>query len=418
MQRTKMPFSILVWFLSCSLLHADSYQVFFPSTMPGMITDGSGGFRDDLSLVIVNTDSMNVTSVELDEYLDTYANSRYSLGTNFTTSVDGTSLNADKRLIQDFKGSSLLIRENGAIFANDKGADGLQGTADDGNNMYFDRILELNVETGKIISEKLIVTSQEGYDSATAAGFEVILAETGDTSSSTLINFKSYSENISNATATEDTVATKGNFSTNQITASDGASLFRQEEDGTVHIGENSIVLSDEAVSASGNDEVYSSSGTLQLGNDDTHATVIKGTLTVNTPTASGHAANKGYVDTQDAATLTSAKSYADTQDAATLTSAKSYADTQDAATLTSANSYADSIGAMAIASSQLYLNSSPNSALKLGVGLGSIGSQNAVALGVGGFSEELGMNYSLSVSYSNYSNKTAVGAGINWDLN
>ena len=75
----------------------------------------------------------------------------------------------------------------------------------------------------------------------------------------------------------------------------------------------------------------------------------------------------------------------------------------------------------MAIASSQLYLNSSPNSALKLGVGLGSIGSQNAVALGVGGFSEELGMNYSLSVSYSNYSNysnKTAVGAGINWDLN
>jgi hypothetical protein len=388
MQRTKMPLSILVWFLSCSLLHADSYQVFFPSTMPGMITDGSGGFRDDLSLVIVNTDSMNVTSVELDEYLDTYANSRYSLGTNFTTSVDGTSLNADKRLIQDFKGSSLLIRENGAIFANDKGADGLQGTADDGNNMYFDRILELNVETGKIISEKLIATSQEGYDSATAAGFEVILAETGDTSSSTLINFKSYSENISNATATEDTVATKGNFSTNQITASDGASLFRQEEDGTVHIGENSIVLSDEAVSASGNDEVYSSSGTLQLGNDDTHATVIKGTLTVNTPTASGHAANKGYVDIQDAATLTSA------------------------------NSYADSIGAMAVASSQLYLNSSPNSALKLGVGLGSIGSQNAVALGIGGFAEELGMNYSLSVSYSNYSNKTAVGAGINWDLN
>ena len=146
--------------------------------------------------------------------------------------------------------------------------------------------------------------------------------------------------------------------------------------------------MSDEAVSASGNEEVYSSSGTLQLGNDDTHATAIKGTLTVNTPTASGHAANKGYVDIQDAATLTSA------------------------------NSYADSIGAMAVASSQLYLNSSPNSALKLGVGLGSIGSQNAVALGIGGFAEELGMNYSLSVSYSNYSNKTAVGAGINWDLN
>lgn len=238
--------------------------------------------------------------------------------------------------------------------------------------MYFDRILELNVETGKIISEKLIATSQEGYDSATAAGFEVILAETGDTSSSTLINFKSYSENISNATATEDTVATKGNFSTNQITASDGASLFRQEEDGTVHIGENSIVLSDEAVSASGNDEVYSSSGTLQLGNNASHKTVIKGSLEVPKPKTGNEAANKSYVD---------------------------------------------GVGAMVMAAAQLNMMYNPDSVLDLGFGLGSMDNENAIAVGLGGVLPDSNMRYSLSATYSDYTAQVSYGAGLSFSL-
>lgn len=358
-------------FLFSNSAFADSYQVYFPSTMPGMISTGSG-FRTDLSLVIVNTDSMNVTSVELDEYLQTYDNSRYSLGANFTTSVDGTSLNADKRLIQDFKGNSLFIRENGAIFSNDKGLDGLQGTADDGNNMYFDRILELDVSTGEIKSETLIATSQEGYDAAVAAGFDVKLAETGDTSGATLINFKSYSENISNATSEGGTIATKGNFSTNQITSSDGSSLFRQEDDGTVHIGQNSIVLADELVSASGNDEIYSSSGTLQLGNNDTHKTIIKGTLEVPKPTIGAHAANKDYVD---------------------------------------------SVGAMAMAASQISLQADPNSSLSLGVGLGGLGSQSAFAIGVTGQPQGSQLRYSLTASYSDYSGNVGYGAALVWSL-
>ena len=388
MKRSTMKYQLgitttLAIAVSASAALSDSYQVFFPSTMPGMIRDQNGEFKEDLTLVIVNTDSMNVTKVELDDYLKTFENERYSLGDNFTANVDGTALNADKRLIQDFKGTSLFIRENGAIWSHDNGPDGLPSTADDGDNLYFDRILELDVTTGKVVSEKLIATSQEGYTRAIEAGYEVSLAETGDTSGSTLINFKSYSENISNATETENTVATKGNFSTNQITSADGASLFRQEDDGTVHIGENSIVVADELVSASGNDEIYSSSGVLQLGNDTNHRTVVVGTLEVATPTQANHAANKSYVDTQDALTLKSAQTYA------------------------------NGAAAMAMAASQISLNVDPNSSLGFGMGFGNIEGSSAFSLGLVGSDQKSGVRYSVTGSYNPSTKQTGVGAGV-----
>jgi len=403
MKRSTMKYQLgitttLAIAVSASAALSDSYQVFFPSTMPGMIRDQNGDFKDDLTLVIVNTDSMNVTKVELDDYLKTFENERYSLGDNFTANVDGTALNADKRLIQDFKGTSLFIRENGAIWSHDNGPDGLPSTEDDGDNLYFDRILELDVTTGKVVSEKLIATSQEGYTRAIEAGYEVSLAETGDTSGSTLINFKSYSENISNATETENTVATKGNFSTNQITSADGASLFRQEDDGTVHIGENSIVLADELVSASGNDEIYSSSGVLQLGNETNHRTVVVGTLEVATPTQANHAANKSYVDTQDALTLTSANTYADAADAQTLKSAQTYA---------------NGAAAMAMAASQISLNVDPNSSLGFGMGFGNIEGSSAFSLGLVGSDQKSGVRYSVTGSYNPSTKQTGVGAGV-----
>lgn len=361
----------LLAFSLANAAYADSYQVFFPSTMPGMI-QSNGVLRTDLNLVVVNTDSMKVTTVDLDDYISTFDNSRYALGANYSSNVDGTSLNADKRLIQDFKGTSLFIRENGAIWSYDMGADGQPGTGDDGNNMYYDRILELNVTNGEIVSETLIATSQEGYDAAVAAGYEVKLAATGDTSGATLINFKSYSENISNATAAAGTIATRGNFSTNQITSSDGSSLFRQEDDGTVHIGQNSIVLADELVSASGNDEIYSSSNVLQLGNTNNHRTIIKGTLEVPKPTIGAHAANKDYVD---------------------------------------------GIGAMAMAASQISLQSDPNSTLSFGIGLGGMGNQGAYAIGLTGKNQENGVRYSLTAAYNENNGEVGYGAAMVWSL-
>lgn len=413
----KKIFVVGFWIAVPNSLLADTYQVYFPSTMPGMITNGSGGFRTDLNMVIVNTDSMKVTQVDLDQYLQTYSAARYSFGSNFATTVDGTSLNADKRLIQDFKGSTLIVRENGAIQARDKGADGIALTPDDGPNLYFDRILEINVNTGAIESETLIATSQAGFNAAVTSGFNVQLAETGDVSGATLINFKTFSENVSNNGSSTNALVTNGSFSTKQITSTDGSSLFRQEADGTVHIGENSIVLADETVSQSGNDEIYSSSDVLQLGNDSNHRTVVRGTLEVSTPTQSNHAANKGYVDTKDAATLVAARSYADTQDAATLVSARSYADTQDAATLQSAKIYANGVAAMSMAASQISMNANPQAPIGFGIGFGNIGGQSAFAMGLTGYTQNSGVRYSLTASHNATTKQTGIGAGVFFSL-
>ena len=164
-------------------------------------------------------------------------------------------------------------------------------------------------------------------------------------------------------------------------------SILRSEVDGTVHVGANSIVLADELVSASGNDEVYSSSGVLQLGNNDNHRTVIKGTLEVSNPTQANHAANKSYVDTGDAATLSSSKSYS------------------------------NGIAAMTLAASQINLSGDPTSSLNFGIGFGSMGGENAFALGLGGVNQNTNMRYSATASYSDTTKRVAIGAGLSWSL-
>ena len=151
-----------------------------------------------------------------------------------------------------------------------------------------------------------------------------------------------------------------------------GDNLVRLETDGTVHVGKNSIVLADELVSASGNDEVYSSSGVLQLGNNASHRTIIKGSIEVPKPTKGIHAANKSYVD---------------------------------------------SMGAMLMAASNLKYSIDPSSGLSLGIGLGYMDGENALAVGVGGSNLNSNMNYTSSISYSDYTNQVSIGAGVSWSL-
>jgi hypothetical protein len=182
-------------------------------------------------------------------------------------------------------------------------------------------------------------------------------------------------------------IVTKGGLVTEQLSNPDGSSLLRKEDDGTMHIGQNSIVLADELVSASGNDEVYSSSGVLQLGNTANHKTIIKGTIEVPTPTQNNHAANKEYVDNADASTLSSA------------------------------NTYSNAVGAMSQATSQIGLNVDPKAKLSLGVGVGAMDGQNAFAIGLTGFEKQSGFRYSTTMSYSNTTKNVAVGAGLSWSL-
>ena len=354
---------------------ADQYQIYFPD---GSLYAPDGSIADDDAYVlIVNTSSAKAIQAPLSGYLN---RSYEGFSDEWEASIDAA---GSSQIIQDLTGSKMTIKDIGIIQVN--------GLAPGAPGYTYDRLIEFDVTTGEVTSERIIATSEAAYDLMVEAGYETILIDNAEAGSRSAIQFTTYSENLTN-NDTGAVIVTEGGFSTNRITAADGASLFRQEEDGTVHIGENSIVLADELVSASGNDEVYSSSGVLQLGNNDDHRTVIRGTLEVSNPTQANHAANKSYVDTGDAATLQSAKTYAE--------------------------AYSNGIAAMMMASSQITYNTSATGGPSIGIGLGAMDGKNAVAFGFGGLNQNTGASYSASVTYSDFTKKAAFGAGVSWSLN
>ena len=73
------------------------------------------------------------------------------------------------------------------------------------------------------------------------------------------------------------------------------------------------------------------------------------------TPADGNEAANKKYVDNQDAITLQAAKTYADKQDTLTLQMAKTYADQQDEITLQAAKTYADTQDEITLKNAKTY---------------------------------------------------------------
>jgi hypothetical protein len=340
--------------LSTSLL-SDDYQLYFSAT------DGTSG---NDNLLIINTSAANATNVNLLEYRQQSDNY-----TNFQTNTGATDVSLDfdgyRRVVQDIIGSEIVMKDLGLVQIN---------YAD--KNYTYDRIVKIDISNGKKTSEVLVASTREEYDAAIEAGFDSIYID-GDTDAppNTAEMLTTYSANLTNV---DSTIVTNGGFSTNQITADDGASLFRVEDDGTVHIGENSIVLADELVSASGNDEIYSSSGTLQLGNDSTHNTVVVGTIEVPDPILDSHAANKRYVDDQ----------------------------------ILKANKYSDGIGSMALASSSMLMSS--NGREGIGLGIAGIGSSSALAIGITGNYDER-TNYSLTSSYSNQVQKLGLSGGVHF---
>lgn len=407
------------------LLHADEYQIYF--TDNAEITS-NGQYVNYVK--IINTSSYTTFEGNLSGYysqtfaaLDAAATTATGLNYASAMVVD---LSSAPVSVLDFTGTNLKLRTNRGL--------GLDPVGVLGDNYWYDVVNNVDLNTGEVVETILIASSQTEFNIARAAGYNVILDSSSIDRATNGVSFTSFSTNVTNENDTSSLAnnETMGGLVVEQISGIDGASIFRQEADGTVHIGENSIVLSDESVSQSGNDEVYSSSGVLQLGNDDNHRTVVRGTLEVSTPTQSNHAANKGYVDTQDAATLVAARSYADTQDAATLTSARSYADTQDAATLTSARSYADTqdattlqsakvyangVAAMSMAASQISFNADPQAPIGLGIGFGNIGDQSAFAIGLTGYNQKSGVRYSFTASHNATTKQTGIGAGVFFSL-
>ena len=403
---------------------ADTYQIYMPSTMPGMLDFAPSQFY------IVNTDSRSTVTVDTASYISSYDILNWSFASNDFVQVDGTALNAGssrERVFQDFKGSSLTIRENGLVTVRDKGPDGIKAgdpgdTNDDGVNRTYDRIVTLNTVDGSVASQTLIASNLSDYNHASAAGYEVVLEDKSATpdqlATMELFKMTSYSENLTNAgSMVGDAIETKGSFSTTKITDADGVSLFRQEDDGSIHIGENSVVIVDSPNSSSGNDMIYSSAAdgsTLQIGNIDSHRTIINGTLEVTgessfqstidmqgnritglgAPQGQTDAVSKGYLDTVAASTLTSANSYTDTVAASTLTLANSYTDTV-------ANNLFEGIedsNALSAALSALP-NSAPDAFAYCGGGFGAYGNSQALAMGcASNLNEKVSLNFGASV--------------------
>ena len=83
------------------------------------------------------------------------------------------------------------------------------------------------------------------------------------------------------------------------------------------------------------------------------------------TPADGNEAANKKYVDNQDAITLQAAKTYADKQDAITLQAAKTYADKQDTIILQAAKTYADQQDAITLQTAKTYADKQDEITLK-----------------------------------------------------
>jgi len=366
----------------CALpAQADIYQIFWPeenladpendpsdtswqnikitNISSNTVVDGtlSGVYSQDLSGMVELAEAAN-------------ANVTYQLERGLGSTGQGP-------VVLDFTGTTLKFRSQAAIALNPQGGAG--------ETYVYDAVYEVNPKTGELISTRLVATTEESATLADQAGFEVDLELSQVDRSGTASTFQSYATNITNTETAN--IETSGGLVTEQLSNLDGTSLLRKEDDGTVHIGQNSIVLADELVSTSGRDEIYSTSGVLQLGDTDTHQVVIKGDLIVDTPTAANHAANKAYVDQQNAATLSSA------------------------------NRYSNAIGAMTMAASQISLTASPDANLSLGVGLGHMQGENAFAIGLSGKTADQRLRYSFTASYNDLTGTPAYGAGISWSL-
>ena len=353
-------FSLILFLIPISA-SADIYKIFWPEENQR----GNSGW-DSVKIINVSSNTAldgTMSGVYTQDLtpLITAASAAASGGAyQLIHSLDSTGGNLPD--VIDFSGTTIKFRASQAIALNP------QGGSDP--TYHYDMLYEVNVSTGAVIETRLVASDQAAATIADAAGFLVDLEASQLSRSGQSSAFQSYGTNATNEGTVN--IQTKGGLVTEQLSNADGSSLLRKEDDGTVHIGQNSIVLSDELVSASGNDEIYSSSGVLQLGNNAAHKTVIKGTLEVPKPTAGAQAANKSYVD---------------------------------------------SMGAMMMAASQVHLNSDQTSKLNIGLGLGSMDGENAFAIGLGGLHQDTGVHYSFTATYSDFTEQAAFGAGVNWSL-
>ena len=205
--------------------------------------------------------------------------------------VSGTTTMSDILTLNN----NLSVRDNASI----------GGTLNSIGLATFDNtsITTLNVSGTSNLASNLNVNSTTA---SIAGALSVVGLTTLDNTSITSLNVTGDSELAGNVTvggtltvtgltsfgAINADNATIGTIFTDTIKSADGnTDIIRAESDGTVHIGENSLVFD------SANDVISSSSGNLTLGNTDNHVTRVRGVLSIKDPTEPDHAATRRYVD-------------------------------------------------------------------------------------------------------------------------
>ena len=235
----------------------------------------------------------------------------------------------------------------------------------------YARTYVYDMTTQKIVKEQLIAADEASYLQAKRLGFDVVQSpvDAGGTGQIMV----TYASNILN----DGQITTNGGLYTNQVSSTAGISIVRQEVDGTIHLGQNSLVFGEGGRGAFANDTLYSSNGVLEIGNNKSHRTIVNGTLEIQDPTAPNHAATKNYVDSNF-----------------------------------HTKNYVDSSVAQAMAMSAL--PRSLNGKTVVGFAAGTHGGQQALAFGVSKYLPESGVHFNTSVSHtSTTSTSGSVGVGF-----
>jgi YadA-like membrane anchor domain len=345
--------------------YADTYQFYFPTD--AMRTSGSLPIEWAKAKVI-NTSSYTTYDGKMQGY---YSLDFTDLEAPATAANPGKTYGAAVRYdnaisqisILDFVGTNLKIRKNYAV-------DIAEVEAAPGTGYTYDLVTNINLATGDVIETILIANSVEAANIARAAGRNVILDMSEIESSGQALVFTSYSANVTNESSAN--LATDGGLMVKKVQASDGSSLVRQDSDGTLHIGENSV-----RISLTGQDRIDSSVGQLYIGNSSGHRTIVQGTLEIQEPTQPNHAATKNYVDSN----FTRQK-------------------------------YVDSGVASAMAMTTLPKASNGES--MVGVGVGTYGTSSAIALGLSSHVPSHNINLNANLGYST-DGKVGAALGAGW---
>lgn len=411
----------MIIFLSLPSAKADLYDVYFP-TGAELYDDLDGDGKNEPVLgkkfAIHNTDSGQVVEVSLDPLAQEFD----SYSTNFPDRWEMATESSESMPVQDFKGNLITFRENGVITASDQGPDGIAGTDDDpeeGGFYTYDRIVDVNIETGEIERQVLVAKSEDARELATNAGYTTQLAVIEETlaSANNVTSFKTFAPNVTNEGLDDADAETDGGFVTEKIQSANGTSLIRREDDGSIHIGEKSIVLVDRPNSATGNDTIFSSEAdgrTLQLGNHDDHQLIVQGELTMdgdidmqsNRITNVGELQMNGNIDMQSNR-ITHLPTPIESSDAAT----KGYVDSLFGSAVE--KSYVDGAVASAMAISAIPQITSKR--FTFGLGTGYHGNESAIAAGISARPTKGTLTVSVSSAYNSHVDKASGSVGLGW---